>query len=453
MATARAAGGFYGWRVVAAAFVLAMFGWGIGFYGPPILLHAVVERRGWPLATIAGAVTVHFLFGALVVANLPPLYRRLGVPAVTRAGAVALAGGALGWATAAEPWQLFAAALASGAGWVAMSAAAVNAIVSPWFARRRPAALSMAYNGASVGGVVLAPLLATAIGVLGFAPAVAAIGAVMIAVIWVLAGRVFARTPQALGQAPDGPTPNGDGGGPDTPLLPPMTDTDARPLPGQLLWRDRRFLTLAAGMALGLFAQAGLLAHLFSLLVPALGAENAGLAIGLATAAAIAGRSLVGWLMPAGADRRLVACASYGVQIAGSLVLVAAAGTDPALLLLGVVLFGAGIGNATSLPPLIAQVEFVAADVARAVALTVAMSQATYAFAPLTFGLIRVAFDGGAATGAGVGAAPEVFLAAALVQALAIGAFLAGRPAVNARSAGAARRHGPAAPHPPGRRG
>ena len=74
-------------------------------------------------------------------------------------------------------------------------------------------------------------------------------------------------------------------------------------------------------MALGLFAQIGLIAHLFSLLVPALGAQRAGLAMGLATALAIAGRTLVGWLMPPGADRRLVACTSYAVQIAGSLAL------------------------------------------------------------------------------------------------------------------------------------
>ena len=79
-------------------------------------------------------------------------------------------------------------------------------------------------------------------------------------------------------------------------------------------------------MAAGLFAQIGLIAHLFSLLVPALGAEAAGLAMGLATAMAIAGRSLVGWLMPAGADRRLVAAASYGVQIVGSLLFILAAG-------------------------------------------------------------------------------------------------------------------------------
>ena len=34
---------FFGWRVVAAVFVLATFGWGLGFYGPPVYLHAVRE--------------------------------------------------------------------------------------------------------------------------------------------------------------------------------------------------------------------------------------------------------------------------------------------------------------------------------------------------------------------------------------------------------------------------
>ena len=71
-------------------------------------------------------------------------------------------------------------------------------------------------------------------------------------------------------------------------------------------------------MALGLFAQIGLIAHLFSLLVPALGAQCAGLDGRWPRSAAIAGRMLVGWLMPAGGDRRLIACASYVVQIAGS---------------------------------------------------------------------------------------------------------------------------------------
>ena len=115
----------------------------------------------------------------------------------------------------------------------------------------------------------------------------------------------------------------------------------------------------AAGMALGLFAQIGLVAHLFSLLVPALGAQQAGLAMGLVTALAIGGVPSSAGSMPRGADRRFVACASYAAQLAGSLVFIAAAGTSVPLLLLGVILFGIGFGNATSLPPLIAQVEFV----------------------------------------------------------------------------------------------
>jgi hypothetical protein len=145
---------FYGWRVAGAAFVVAIFGWGLGFYGPPVYLHAVRELRGWSLALVSTAVTAHFLIGAIVVANLPKLYRRFGVSAVTKAGALALGAGVTAWAAAQEPWQLLAATVLSGAGWAAMGAAAVNQIVSPWFIRTRPAALSMAYNGASVGGIV-----------------------------------------------------------------------------------------------------------------------------------------------------------------------------------------------------------------------------------------------------------------------------------------------------------
>ena len=88
-----------------------------------------------------------------------------------------------------------------------MGIAAVNAIVSPWFARDRPAALAAAYNGANVGGIIFSPLWAAAIGVLGFPIAAAAIGLVMVLVMWVLADRVFARTPNQVGLNPDGDPP------------------------------------------------------------------------------------------------------------------------------------------------------------------------------------------------------------------------------------------------------
>jgi len=404
---------FHGWRVVAAAFVLAVFGLGFGFYGPPVFLSTVHEARGWSLALVSTAVTVHFLTGSIVTANLPALYRRFGIPAVTKVGATLLAVSVLGWAVAATPWQLFAAALLGGAGWVTMGIAAVNAIVSPWFTRRRPAALAIAYNGANVGGIVFSPLWAAAIAMVGFAAAAAAIGLVMIVVVWTLASTVLSRPPESAGSVPDGAAPASET----------ISAETARPLPGSLLWHDRKFLTLAAGMSLGLFAQIGLAAHLFSLLQPALGAKWTGPAVGLVGIMAIAGRTLLGWLMPARIDRRLIACASYAVQITGSIIFLAAAGTNIPLLILGVVLYGLGFGNGTFLPPLIAQVEFAREDVPRVVALIVAMSQGAYSFAPAVFGLIRELFPAGSA------ATPEFYAAAALVQGLAICAFWVGRPA------------------------
>jgi len=80
----------------------------------------------------------------------------------------------------------------------------------------------------------------------------------------------------------------------------------------------------------------------------------------------MATRTLLGFVMTAGTDRRLVACAGYTSQLAGSIAFILAAGTNVPLLIAGVILFGAGFGNATSLPPLIAQVEFVEEDVPRA---------------------------------------------------------------------------------------
>ncbi len=319
-----------------------------------------------------------------------------------------LAIGVMGWAVAREPWQLLLATVPSGAGWVAMGAAAVNAIIAPWFIHKRPAALSIAYNGASIGGVIFSPLWVAAIAWLDFPFAAAIIGTAMLVTVWLLSDLVFSRTPDSMRQMPDGQASDAA----------PAATASAPSLPGSLLWRHRAFLTLAAAMALGLFAQIGLIAHLFSLLVPALGEQAAGIVMGLATASAIAGRTAVGWLMPVGSDRRLFACASHVVQIAGSLALLPAAGDSVVLLVAGVLLFGAGIGNTTSLPPLIAQVEFTRADAQRVVPLIVAIGQGTYAFAPAAFSALR---------SSSIHETAAVAIAAAVIQGLAVAAFLAGR--------------------------
>jgi cyanate permease len=63
-------------------------------------------------------------------------------------------------------------------------------------------------------------------------------------------------------------------------------------------------------------------------------------------------------------------------------------GGTPALLA-GCMLFGLASGNVTSLPALLIQQDFAAADVGRAVALAVAINQAVFAFAPAVLGFLR----------------------------------------------------------------
>ena len=80
---------------------------------------------------------------------------------------------------------------------------------------------------------------------------------------------------------------------------------------------------------------------------------------------------------------------AYGVQLCGSLVLALAPGQLWAAWL-GVLLFGSGIGNATSLPPLIAQTEFSREDALRVVPLITALAS-RLCLRPVLFGLLRAA--------------------------------------------------------------
>jgi MFS family permease len=365
---------FRGWFVAWTAFTIAVFAWGAGFYGPPVFLEILHATRGWPIATIASAITAHFLLSAAIIIYLPEIHGRLGVASTTILGVLLTAVGLLAWAGAREPWHLFAAAVPSGIGWAVTSGAALNAMIAPWFDRERPKAMSLAFNGASIGGVVFVPLWLVLIERFGFLSAAMVIGAAAILTVGTLAAVFLRGGPEHVGQHPDGLA------------QPAAPQHDAPPRSRSALMRDWRFITLSAAFALALFAQIGVLAHLITRLAAPLGIGAAGAAVSLATLCAVIGRTATGWWL-GDCDRRVAAAMNFLLQAAG-VVLLAFGATAP-MLWLGCILFGLGIGNLTSLPPLIAQREFDRADVAGVVALVVAINQATFALAPAVFGALR----------------------------------------------------------------
>jgi predicted MFS family arabinose efflux permease len=393
---------FYGWTVAWAAFVVAVFAWGIGFYGPSVYLQTLHTAHGWSISTISGAITVHFLCSAAIVACLPDIHRRAGIANTVAAGALLTAIGICAWANVAAPWQLYVAAIVSGSGWAVTSGAAINAIVARWFDRDRPPAIGLAFNGASVGGVLFPPLWVFLIAAMGFRLAALVVGTAAVAVLVPLSIRYLRHGPSDLGLALDGRREPGAQSG--------SVPTRSR----RSLLADPRFLTLSAPFALALFAQIGLFSHLIARLAPVTGAAIAAAAVSLAAICAVAGRTLLGRLV-GDRNRRGVAAINFLVQVGGVALLVT--GGNTAALLTGCVLFGLGVGNLTSLPPLIAQKEFAAGDVGMVVALVTAVNQAVFATAHAIFGLLHDATS-----------SYEIpFTLAAAVQLLAAGLVAYGR--------------------------
>src|SRR5499433_4094035 len=367
---------FHGWNVVAATFVMALLSFGLGFYGLSVYVATLQRLHGWSASAVSAPVTVYYVAGALLTAVMADLYARFGPRTVVATGGVAMAAGLLLLGRVATPWQLYPAFLVMSVGWGAMSGAAINIILAPWFERRRGLVVSLAFNGATLGGVFVTPALLPLIDAQGFRRALATAALAQLAVL-ALAARVIGRGPAEVGLGPDG-----------DPALP---SHRAAPAGEGAQWRRAalrtwRFWSVSAPFALGLAAQVGVLTHLVALITPTLDANAAGRAVSATTAAALLGRLVTGVVVDR-LNRRFVASATLLVQIVG-VTLLARAGS-PAGVYAGCALFGLGVGNLTTLPGLILAVEWPRERFSSLVSLVVGINQFTFAFGPSLVGLIR----------------------------------------------------------------
>ena len=380
---------FYGWNVVGATFVMALFSFGLGFYGVAVYVATLQQLHGWSASTVSAPVTVYYVAGALITAASAGVYERFGAPIVVAGGAIAMASGVAMLGVVDQPWELYPVFLVMSVGWGTMSGAAINIVLAPWFQRRRGLAVSLAFNGATLGGVIVAPALIQLVGRVGFARALSLAALAQLVVLLALAAAVMRRGPEPLGLGPDGDAPG-------TTAVRHAGDDSRR-------WRRTalhtwRFWSVSVPFALGLAAQVGVLTHLVALVTPALGAGGAARAVSATTAAALLGRLATGFVVDR-LNRRVVACATLLIQLAGLALL---ARTPSAVgVYAGCVLFGLGVGNMTTLPGLIVAVEWPREHFSGLVGLVIGINQLTFAFGPTLVGIVR---DWAGAYGAALGA-------------------------------------------------
>jgi len=368
---------FYGWNVVGATFVMALFSFGLGFYGLTVYVATLQQLHGWSASAVSAPVTVYYVAGALLTATIGDLYERFGPSSVVAGGAGAMAAGVAALGIVTHPWQLYPAFLVMSVGWGAMSGAAINIILAPWFQRRRGLVVSLAFNGATLGGVLVTPALMLLIGLVGFTRALATAALVILVVLLAVAAGVMRRGPEALGIGPDGDPSRSTPAGP-------STGGERRWRTGAL--RTWRFWSVSAPFALGLAAQVGVLTHLVALVTPALGAGGAARVVSATTAAALVGRLVTGFVIDR-LNRRLVASVTLVIQLIGLALL--AHRPSVAGVYAGCALFGLGVGNLTTLPGLILAAEWPRERFSALVGLVVGINQLTFAFGPSLVGVVR----------------------------------------------------------------
>ncbi len=360
---------YEGWRIVLVCFLLATFGWGLGFYGQSVYVAELHRLRGWPASLISSGTTFFYLSGAALVAFVSEAIRAFGPRKCLIAGTFAMAAAAISIGQVREPWQLYAANAVLAFGWAGTSLSIITNTLGLWFDHKRGMAISLALNGASFGGIAGVPLLVAAIGYFGFSGAMIAAAVVMIGLMVPLILIFVGRPPLHLSA--------GTLAGSDTPSA---TQIRAR------AFRDIGFLSVSGAFALVLFAQVGFIVHLIAFLDSVVGRERAAVAVALLTAMAVVGRVLFSFVIDR-LNQRLASSLSF-ISQAVALAVIINVHNDVALIA-ACALFGFSVGNLITLPSLIVQREFDPRSFGVLVSLITAINQITYAFGPGVVGLLR----------------------------------------------------------------
>jgi MFS family permease len=195
---------FYGWIVVAIAFVTMAIGVNVrtsfSLLFPPIL-----AEFGWSRGETAAAFSFGFFVSALVSAVLGFAMDRYGPRRVVPVGALIVASG-LGLATlTARPWHLYLSlGLLVVGGSVIFSYIGHSMFLPHWFDRLRALAIGMAFSGVGIGSIVLFPWIQAIIGAAGWRQACWTLAAILLVLVLPLNFFLQHGKPEDLGLHPDG---------------------------------------------------------------------------------------------------------------------------------------------------------------------------------------------------------------------------------------------------------
>lgn len=197
---------FYGWVVVAVAFVSLLVSLGIRFTYS-VFFVSLTKEFGWDRASTSGVFSVSLLLFAVVGPLLGYLLDRFGARKLFVAGSAILGVGLIlsGTTRSLLEMMIYYGIIAS-IGLAALSLGIHSVVLSRWFVRKRGLAIGLAFAGTGLGTMIFSPLVEQFIASYGWRATYWILGAIVL-VLLVPANGIWARTrPQEMGLLPDGNT-------------------------------------------------------------------------------------------------------------------------------------------------------------------------------------------------------------------------------------------------------
>jgi len=195
---------FYGWVVVAVAFVTMAVGvntrTAFSLLFPPIL-----AEFGWDRGRTAAAFSIGFIAATVYAPMIGLLMDRCGPRVVIPLGAVLVSAGMILSTFVTQPWHFdLTMGVLVGGGTIFLSYMGHSLFLPYWFTRRRGLALGIAFAGVGVGSIILFPWLQELINRVGWREACWVMAVLLLVTVLPPNILLQRRRPEDLGLTPDG---------------------------------------------------------------------------------------------------------------------------------------------------------------------------------------------------------------------------------------------------------
>lgn len=332
---------FYGWYIVAGAFLAQMMQAGLSVYAGGVFLVPMTEELGWSRTEFTLAQTTGQIVSGAVGFFVGAHVDRRGGRGVMLAGGALVTGTLFALSQVQELWQwLLLRGLLFMAGAALIGNLVVNVTLSKWFVDLRGRAIGIGAVGFSLGGILIAPPLTAFVDGYGWRGGWQMLALVVAVVIFPVA-LLMRRQPEDHGLHPDGRTAEelraGAGAASEADYRNSFTRAEALRTPALYM------VTAAFGLAV--IGIGGVILNTIPFLTDQ-GYDRATAArvvvfLGLASGFS---KPFWGWLTER-IDARYVACSGFALAGAAMALVVAAAASGSAPLVAGAyLLWGTGLG-------------------------------------------------------------------------------------------------------------